>query len=311
MNPIEKAVLKAASSALINIKKHYKLHRNMLLAPYLLIKPIYRKLDHKMMVEGREIPVRVFRAEKNAIPKVLLFFHGGGWVTGNIDTYTLICENMAKQTGHTVVSVNYRLAPENPFPAGLEDCYYVTQQILANPQFVKCKAEDITIIGDSAGGNLAAVVSLMAKDMGALLPCRQILLYPSTSFDHTLTAQYQSVRDYGRDYILTAERIENYMELYTQKKETRLNPYVAPILATDLSQQPKTLIITAECDPLRDEGEAYGQKLRAAGNDVQIHRIGDALHGFLALPKITKSVITCYEHINAFLNDEEAADSGM
>ena len=153
MNPVTKAVLKVLSSVVINVKKHYKLYRSILIAPFLLVRPIYHALDHKMMVEGREIPVRVFMPQ-NKSGKVLIFFHGGGWVTGNIDTYTHVCANMAKQTGHTVISVNYRLAPENPFPAGLEDCYYVTQRILSNPQIVNCKNEDITIIGDSAGGNL-------------------------------------------------------------------------------------------------------------------------------------------------------------
>lgn len=311
MNPIKKAVLKLLSNAVINVKKHYKLYRSLLIAANPYIKPLYNALDEKMMVLDREIPVRVFKPKKNGTGKVLVFFHGGGWVTGNIDTYTNICANMAKVTGHTVVSVNYRLAPENPFPAGLEDCYYVTREIFKNPTIVKCQAEDITLIGDSAGGNLAAVVSLMAREKGEFLPCRQILIYPATHYDHSVNSPFQSVRDYGTDYILTSERIEHYMELYTQNEENRHNPYVAPILAPDLSKQPRTLIITAECDPLRDEGEAYGLKLREFGNDVQIFRISEAVHGFLALPKRSRSVTACYEHINRFLRDAENAGGGI
>ena len=151
----------------------------------------------------------------------------------------------------------------------------------------------------------------MAKDKGELLPGRQILMYPATHFDHTKNSPFQSVRDYGTDYLLTAERIENYMELYTQNEQTRRSPYVSPLLATDPSNQPKTLIITAKYDPLRDEGEAYGRKLREFGNDVRIHRIDEAIHGFLALPKYAKSVRTCYEHINAFLRDKEDLGGGI
>lgn len=311
MNPMIKAVLKVLTGAVVSVKKHYKLYRSILIAPYLLIRPIFRALDHKMMVLDREIPVRVFKPQKNRSGKVLIFFHGGGWVTGNIDTYTPICANMAKVTGCTVVSVDYRLAPENPFPAGLEDCYYVTEEILADPCIVDCALGDITLIGDSAGGNLAAAVSLMARDKGTFLPERQILIYPATHYDHSDSSPFQSVHDNGTDYILTAERIEEYMELYTQNEENRRNPYVAPIIAPDLSRQPKTLIITGEFDPLRDEGEAYGIKLREFGNEVRIFRISEAIHGFLSLPKKARSVTQCYGHIMRFLNDEEDADGGQ
>ncbi len=311
MNPINRAALKIMSTAVISVKRHYKLYRSILIAPYLLVRPLFRALDQKMMVTGREIPVRVFKPRKNWNGKVLVFFHGGGWVTGNIDTYTPICAYMARQTRQTVVSVNYRLAPENPFPAGLEDCYYVTREIFAHPYIVKCKAEDITLVGDSAGANLAAVVSLMARDKGDLIPKRQILIYPATHYDHSENAPFESVREFGAAYILTAARIEEYMELYTQNEASRMSPYVAPLLAPDLSNQPKTLIITGEYDPLRDEGEAYGLKLREFGNDVRIFRISEAIHGFLSLPKKARSVMACYEHIIRFLRDEEDTDGGI
>ena len=305
VNRLDKAILKVLSNAYINIKKHYKLYRKILNVANPYIKPIYHALDRKMMVLDREIPVRVFYPKKKENSNVLIFFHGGGWVTGNIDTYTHICAYMARQTKQTVVSVNYRLAPENPFPAGLEDCYYVTREFFLYPEILGCKKENITLVGDSAGGNLAAVVSQMARDKGEFLPSRQILIYPATYFDHSKNTPYASVREFGSNYILTAERIENYMELYIQNKEDRRNPYVAPILAEDLSNQPKTLIITAEYDPLRDEGEAYGLKLRAFYNQIQIFRIKETIHGFLALPRKSKAVQECYKHINRFLNDEE------
>lgn len=304
MNNLKKIALKILSIPHISLKKYYKQYRKLLNILNPPSEPIYKMLDHKIMVEDREIPVRVFIPKANPLPKVLIFFHGGGWVTGNIDSYTNVCANMANKTNHIVISVDYRLAPENPFPAGLEDCYYVTKEIFSNPEILKCKQEDITLIGDSAGGNLAAVVSLMAKDRGEFLPSKQILIYPATNYDHSENSPYSSVKENGADYIMTSKRIQDYMDLYIQNEEDRLSPYVAPILAENLSNQPKTLIITAEFDPLRDEGEAYGIKLKQFGNDVKIYRMKDALHGFISNPLSSDDIDKCYEIINLFLKDK-------
>ena len=210
---------------------------------------------------------------------------------------------MAKLTGHVVVSVDYRLAPEHPFPAGLEDCYAVARDIFLDAQLLGVPAESITLIGDSAGGNLAAALSLLARDRGEFLPRRQILLYPATYNDHTARSPFPSVRENGEGYILTAKRIGEYMELYASCGADRKSPYFAPLLAEDLSGQPDTLIITAQYDPLRDEGEAYGKKLLAEGNRVKIHRIGEALHGFITLPPTLRVVKEAYGVINEFLSE--------
>lgn len=305
MKPVKKAVLKAASRVLANVKKYYKIYRRLLRIANPYFKPVYGALDRKIMVHDREIPVRVFRPKKDGLPKAIIFYHGGGWVTGDIDTYTKICAHMAQETKHTVVSVNYRLAPEHPFPAGLEDCYFVTREIFKDPCLINCALEDITLAGDSAGGNLAAVVSLMARDRGEFTPQRQILIYPATYYDHSEQSPYPSVLAYGDSYLLTAEKIQNYMDLYVRNEDDRRSPYVAPLLASDLSRQPKTLIITAEYDPLRDEGEAYGRKLREFHNDVWIYRIEETLHGFLAFSKKSRPVIKCYEIIHNFLCDHQ------
>lgn len=304
MNRLTKTALKIFSGAFINVKKHYKIYRRVLDTANPYFKPAYNMLDRKIMANGREIPVRVFRPGKNGVPKVLIFFHGGGWVTGDIDSYTKVCANMAKQTKHIVVSVNYRLAPENPFPAGLEDCYYATREIFLDMDLLHCVQNDISLIGDSAGGNLAAAVSLMARDRGEFLPYKQILLYPATYCDHSENSPFQSIRENGKDYLLTSEKVQNYMDLYVQNEKDRRSPYVAPILAEDLSNQPKTLIITAQYDPLRDEGEAYGERLKEFSNDVLICRMEDSLHGFLTLPKRSKPVKKCYEIVNDFLRYE-------
>lgn len=305
INKAMQLALKALSYD-IDLKKNYKLQRQLTNVVHPYIKPLYEMWDHKIERGDHEIPVRIFFPSTIDTPqRILLFFHGGGWVTGNIDSYTAICSNMAKQTEHIVVSVDYRLAPEYRFPAGLEDCYTVAEDLFENAHLLNVDKDDITLIGDSAGGNLAAVVSLMARDRGTFAPKRQILLYPSTGSDHGENSPYSSVRENGADYLLTSKRINDYMALYINSEEDLANPYLAPILSRDLSGQPKTLIITAEYDPLRDEAEAYGKKLFEAGNQVEVYRMKDALHGFISLPKRFVHVKRTYELINRFLNKAE------
>ncbi len=274
--------------------------------PYLKLR--YEMWDHKISGLDHEIPVRIFFPDEwGSNKKIIIFFHGGGWVIGNIDSYTTVCSHMAKQTGQLVVSVDYRLAPEHPFPAASEDCYTVAREIFLDSTLFDVKHEDITLMGDSAGGNLAAVVSLMARDRGEFLPRKQILLYPSTANDHSETSPFASVHENGTDYLLTTKRLNDFMDLYISKKEDLDNPYLAPLLAKDLSNQPNTLIITAEYDPLRDEGEAYGKKLASFNNAVEIYRMKDALHGFISLPKHFVHVKRSYELINRFLSNNPSS----
>ena len=141
----------------------------------------------------------------------------------------------------------------------------------------------------------------MARDRGEFLPARQILIYPSTGNDHSEGSPFPSVRENGSGYLLTSKRVRDYMELYCPSARDMKNPYVAPLLAEDFSNQPDTLIITAEYCPLRDEGEAYGDKLREAGNRVEIFRMPDALHGYFSLPVRFTQVRRTYELINKFL----------
>lgn len=303
MKPIKKTIIKILSIPHLNLKKNYKIYRKIIRFFNPPIKSEYTTLDYKMEVEGREIPVRVFLPKESKVVKVLIFFHGGGWVTGDIDSYTNVCRNMANNTGHTVVSVDYRLAPENPFPKGVEDCYYVTKEIFKQPELLNCKKEDITLIGDSAGGNLAAVVSLLGRDRKEFYPKKQILIYPATNYDHSDESPYLSVHENKSDYIMTSRRLQDYLDLYVDKEADKTNPYVAPILSNDLRNQPDTLIITAEYDPLRDEGEAYGHKLNEFGNHVEIHRVEDAIHGFFSTPINKYEQSKTYKWINSFLND--------
>ena len=304
INKFTQAALRALSYADINVKKNYKASRLFHTITQTPLLPTYKAWDHEICVEEHvKIPVRIFLPEQQKSSEILLFFHGGGWVNGSIDSYSGVCADMAKMTGRRVVSVDYRLAPEYPFPNAPNDCYAAARELYLNAAQLDAKPEEITLIGDSAGGNLAAVVSQMAAARQEFCVPRQILIYPATYNDHTEKSPYPSVRENGSDYLLTSKRIRDYMELYLQDEKERNNPYFAPLLAQDLSGQPDTLIITAEYDPLRDEGEAYGEKLKAFGSRVTLYRVKDALHGFFSLPLRFAQVKETYGYINAFLNE--------
>ena len=286
-----------------DLRETYKLERRMVnLAHPHVLKPIYKIWDHEIKVGDHQIPVRLFFPQKEGVYPLMIFFHGGGFVTGNIDSYSKVCTRLANKTGHIVLSVDYRLAPEHPFPAGLEDCYAVVKDVVSHTLLFNHPLEKITLIGDSAGANLAAAVSLLARDRGEFRIEQQILLYPATYNDYSDTSPFPSVRENGKDYLLTQARMTNYLSLYVSDPKELQNPYVAPLLAQDLANQPKTLMITAEFDLLRDEGRAYGEKLKAAGNEVELYEIPEAIHGFFALPPLFEEVKTCYTIINRFLS---------
>ena len=302
INKAMKLALKALSYPDLEISKFYKPMRAAQKMAKGTLSRIYKQLDRKIESNGREVTVRVYAPTERKSDKVLLFYHGGGWVAESIDTYNTVCLNLAKMTGCRVVSTEYALAPESPFPEGLEDCYAVAKEFFENPALFDTTAQDIILIGDSAGGNLSAAVSLMARDKGEFTVPAQILIYPATNNDHTENSPYKSVIENGTDYLLTSKHICEYMALYASEPEDFNNPYFAPLLSKDFSQQPKTLVITAEYDPLRDEGEDYGKKLEEAGNDVEIHRIPDVLHGFISLDIKHEPVRHTFELISNFID---------
>ncbi|WP_332839372.1 alpha/beta hydrolase [Brevibacterium antiquum] len=308
MNRLSRAVLRLFAAPRLNMREDYEKVRRMQRRLAVLLMPPYRTSRwHHLARDGHShVPVRIFQPKEKRREDVLVFFHGGGWVTGDIDIYTPACARMADLTGCAVASVDYRLAPEHPFPAGLEDCYDVARLLLDEPHRVgAADANQIVLVGDSAGGNFAAVISLLLRERGLRLPNRQILLYPVTHWDHDpKTSPFASVRTHGEDYLLTNTEVEDYFDLYVPNRQQRRDALVAPLVADDLSCQPATLVITAELDLLRDEGEAYGHALTEAGNAVRIHRVAGALHGFISLPRFSQSVQEAYEVINAFLNDD-------
>lgn len=271
----------------------------------------FKTLDTKVYNGNHEVPVRLYFPSEEAMSgapvegekyPVLLFFHGGGWVTESVENYDRVCSRMAQSTGHIVMSVEYRLAPEYRFPVPLEDCYAAAKALYTGRLVLPADPDRITIIGDSAGGNLAAAVCLLARERGEFRPRKQILIYPALNNCYTEESPYKSVQENGEGYLLTAVKMEDYLKLYESSPEDRQNPYFAPILEKDLSRMPDTLILTAEFDPLRDEGEEYGKRLKEAGNYVEIHRIPEALHGYFALGIRFLHVQESFEIMNKFLN---------
>lgn len=307
MRTITKRFFRLLSSRFLDSKKDYKVERQIqnFLHQHIL-RPTERIFDEIIKAPERDIPIRVFFPPQNrqTFP-VLLFFHGGGWVTGSLDSYDKMCTLLSEKTDHVVISVEYRLAPEHKFPAALEDCYYVTQHFIRHAKDYGIDPHKISLIGDSAGGNLSAAVSLMARDQKSHMPCKQILIYPATdSLKPGSSSPYLSMNENGSDFLLTRERIRDYMEMYHNNDEDWENAYFAPMKAETLENQPDTLVIVAEFDPLRDEGEAYARRLAQDENFVVCHCARDAVHGYLTSGLFHKQVEESYDWIDAFLSNE-------
>ena len=231
----------------------------------------------------RPIPARVYTPEgvgEGAGPlPVMVSFHGGGWVIGTLDYDDYRCQNLSKDAGCIVVSIDYCLAPEHRFPKPVEECYAATKWVSEHAAELGADPARLAVGGDSAGGNLAAAVALMARDRGGPKIGFQLLNYPVT--DHDLDRP--SYRENGVGYGLTTTAMGWFIEQYLPDPADRANPYALPIQAGDLSNLPPALVISCEYDVLRDEGEAYGEAMRAAGGDVTIDRYAGVPHGFLSM----------------------------
>ena len=228
---------------------------------------------------GGELPLRVYRPAGEAPFPTLVWFHGGGFVLGNLETADPTCRALANATGCVVVSVEYRKAPEHPFPAAVEDSYAATRWVVDNVSTLKGAPERVAVGGDSAGGNLAAVVSLLARDRDGPDLGYQLLVYPTVS----AASDWPSHEENAEGYFLTLETMLWFRAHYFDSDIHHANPYANPLLATDLSGLPPATVVTAGFDPLRDEGIAYAETLEAAGVAVEHHHYADMIHGFFSM----------------------------
>jgi acetyl esterase len=211
---------------------------------------------------------------------VIVFFHGGGWAICDLDTHDQTARRLALDTGAIVVSVDYRLAPEHRFPAAAEDCYAATVWTAAHAGELGGDPLRVAVAGDSAGGNLAAVVPLMAKERGGPALTFQLLVYPVTGVPEDGRPSY---KENAEGYMLTKDAMIWFSDLYASTAADYEHPWFSPTRATDLSGLPPALVITAEYDPLRDEGEDYGRLLQAAGVACTITRYDGMIHGFYGM----------------------------
>lgn len=247
--------------------------------------------DPLAAIENRSIPgpagpmpVRVYTPQTAQPLPVVVFFHGGGWVIGGIDSHDSTCQQLATMVPAVVVSVDYRLAPENPFPAAVDDCLAATRWVHGHAAELGADPSRLAVAGDSAGGNLAAVISLKARDEGGPPIVFQLLVYPATD----LTRSFASHIENGEGYLLTNDAIEWFLNHYLPEAE-RKNPDASPHFADDLSGLPPALIITAEFDPLRDEGEAYADRLCDAGVAAAASRYDGMIHGFFGMDLVLEA----------------------
>ncbi len=241
--------------------------------------PCHDVADRTIPGSVGEIPVRVFRPSDETGLPLLLWFHGGGWVTGNLDTHDSVCRRLSEATGAVVVSVDYRLAPEHKFPAALDDCVAAYEWALAHADEVGADRARVAIGGDSAGGNLAAVVALVAKDREWPQPRLQLLVYPVTDYEF----DSESMIDNAKGYFLEAESMRWFYNHYARGDADFADWRFSPARAADLSGLARAVVITAEYDPLRDQGEAYGRALRDAGVPTEIVRADGLIHGFFGM----------------------------
>lgn len=223
------------------------------------------------------IPLRVYVPEGNGPFPVLVYYHGGGWVLCDLSVHDSVCTRLANGAHCLVVSVGYRLAPEHKYPAAAEDAYAALQWVVENAAGLQGDPQRVAVGGDSAGGTLAAVVSLMARDRGGHRPVFQLLVYPVT--DHNFDTP--SYRENAEGVLLTRNDMQWFWGHYLASPEDGRQPYASPLRAADVSGLPPAMVATAEYDPLRDEGEAYAARLRQAGVPVALTRYDGLIHAFI------------------------------
>jgi acetyl esterase len=259
--------------------------------------PLPRVEDIRIPGPAGEIPARVYAPSVGAALPVVAYFHGGGWVQGDLETHHGLCARLAKHGGVLVVAVDYRLAPEHKFPAAVEDCLAAYRWLRVHGRDVGADPGRVAVAGDSAGGNLSAVVSQLAAGGGTPVPTCQVLIYPAVDF----STETDSHRELVDGHVIPRDRIMWYGEQYLRSDADKADLRASPLRAPSLAGQPPALIVTAGFDPLRDEGRAYGDRLREAGVDVVYREYPGQIHAFVSLTKAIPQGLACTLEVAEYL----------
>ncbi|KAA0102783.1 alpha/beta hydrolase [Mycolicibacterium sp. P1-5] len=243
--------------------------------------PVHHVTDHRVDVTGGSVGVRVYRPTSGESLPILVYAHGGGFVFCDLDSHDGLCRNLANLIPAVVISVDYRLAPEHPWPTAAEDVLAVTRWAVVHAAELGGDADRIAVGGDSAGGNLAAVTTVMARDQGGPAIAAQLLVYPMIAADFDT----ESYRLYGRGFYNPRPALQWYWDQYVPALEDRQHPYASPLQA-DLTGLPPAVVVLAGYDPLRDEGVAYADALAAAGIPTTRCSFDGGIHGFMTMPML-------------------------
>ena len=258
---------------------------------------------------GGPVPVRCYRpkgAAKDERLPALVYFHGGGWVIGDLDTHDGVCRTLANAARCSVLSVEYRKAPESPFPAAVDDCFAATRWAALEAAALNIDASRLAVGGDSAGGNLSAVVSLLARELGSPAIAFQLLIYPAT--DQRM--RHSSIERNGDGYLLTKRAMEYFRGHYLPRAEDWLDWRASPLLATSLAGLPPASVLTAGYDPLVDEGKAYADRLATEGVAVEYRNYPDMIHGFITMGRVLDTAGAALDECGRVLSNALAsADS--
>jgi len=247
--------------------------------------------DHAIAGPSGPLPLRIYTPESK--PRgILVYLHGGGWVIGSLDTADAACRALARRTPCIVVSVGYRLAPEHKFPAAIDDAVRATSWVAANAERLGVDPTRVAIGGDSAGGALAAAVTLDAREREGPPLRFAMLVYPAADFK----LDRPSYRTYGSGCLITTEEVRWYWESYLRSPQDATSEFACPLRAASLRGLPPALVLLAECDPIRDEAEAYANRLRADGVPVQTMLYEGMIHGFFTMPGVMDRARVAYDH---------------
>lgn len=281
-----------------------KLSTQFFLPEDTVYEPVYKVENIEIFGKSQNIiPLRIYIPNESKDLPVMMYFHRGGWVFGNIEEADPVCRKLSNYLKCIVVSVDYRLAPENPFPKPLDDCYDASIWMAENAKNFGGNSDNLIICGESAGGNLAAAVALLARDRKGPKISAQILIYPAISSSINEAAFEASVDR----YFLTKEAMKAFWGMYLQSEEDYNNPYASPNLATNFNDLPRALMITAEYDPLLKEAEDYANMLKKSGVPVIYKCFSEVIHGFLDLPIYEENEkVRWIKEIGKFLKDLQA-----